>query len=99
MSLYVAEFIRTAVLIHFGNGVVANVVPAKMKGNKADWVSISAGWEFAVFIDPFGAKCRFIPAFRAKSDSMTLQAAHQIHEDKPGATPGTKILALSGPII
>lgn len=49
MDQYVAEFIGTAILILLGNGVVANVVLDKTKGNKAGWIVITAGWGFAVF--------------------------------------------------
>ncbi len=50
MNCYVAEFIGTAILILLGNGVVANVVLSKTKGNGAGWVAISAGWGFAVYV-------------------------------------------------
>lgn len=53
MSTYLAEFIGTALLILFGNGVVANVVLAKTKGNNAGWIVITAGWGLAVFIGAF----------------------------------------------
>lgn len=48
MKPYVAEFIGTALLVLFGNGVVANVVLAKTKGNGGGWIAITAGWAFAV---------------------------------------------------
>jgi glycerol uptake facilitator protein len=38
----------TAVLILLGNGVVANVLLKKSKGEGAGWIVISAGWAFAV---------------------------------------------------
>ena len=53
MNAYLAEFIGTALLVLFGNGVVANVVLAKTKGNNAGWIVISAGWGLAVFIGAF----------------------------------------------
>ncbi len=48
MKPYLAELIGTALLILFGNGVVANVVLAKTKGNNGGWIVITAGWAFAV---------------------------------------------------
>lgn len=48
MEKFIAEFIGTAILIIFGNGVVANVILAKSKGNGGGWICISAGWGFAV---------------------------------------------------
>jgi glycerol uptake facilitator protein len=55
MPPYVAEFIGTALLILFGNGVVANVVLAQTKGNNGGWIVIAAGWGIAVFIGAFCA--------------------------------------------
>jgi glycerol uptake facilitator protein len=45
-----AEFIGTALLILLGNGVVANVLLPKTKGNGAGWVLIAFGWGMAVFV-------------------------------------------------
>jgi glycerol uptake facilitator protein len=53
MSPYLAEFIGTTLLLVFGNGVVANVVLARTKGNGSGWIVITAGWDFAVFIGAF----------------------------------------------
>ncbi len=50
MSVYLAEFIGTAVLMLLGNGVVANVVLNGTKGNNSGWIVITAGWGFAVFV-------------------------------------------------
>ena len=49
MNPYLAEFIGTAILLLLGNGVVANVLLNKTKGNDSGWIVISAGWGFAVF--------------------------------------------------
>jgi len=48
-----AEFIGTAILVIFGNGVVANVVLSRTKGNSGGWIVISAGWGLAVFVGVF----------------------------------------------
>ncbi len=37
-------------LIILGDGVVANVVLSKTKGQNAGWIVITAGWAFAVFV-------------------------------------------------
>jgi glycerol uptake facilitator protein len=50
MSRYLAEFVGTAMLVLFGNGVVANVVLAKCKGQNSGWIVITAGWGCAVAI-------------------------------------------------
>ncbi|HKJ89685.1 MAG TPA: MIP/aquaporin family protein [Oceanipulchritudo sp.] len=48
MHVYLAEFIGTAILILLGNGVVANVVLNKSKGQGGGWIVITAGWGMAV---------------------------------------------------
>ncbi len=53
MNPLLAEFIGTALLVLFGNGVVANVVLAKTKGNGGGWIVIATGWALGVFIGVF----------------------------------------------
>ena len=50
MTAFTAEIIGTAVLILLGNGVVANVVLNKTKGNGGGWIVITTGWALAVFV-------------------------------------------------
>lgn len=50
MGIYFAEFIGTMILVLLGNGVVANVVLNKAKGNNGGWIVITTGWGFAVAI-------------------------------------------------
>lgn len=50
MNPYLAEGVGTALLILFGNGVVANMVLARSKGHAGGWIAITAGWAFAVAI-------------------------------------------------
>jgi len=50
MSPFIAEFIGTAILIILGDGVVANVVLNKTKGNNSGWIVITMGWGMAVFV-------------------------------------------------
>jgi len=40
----------TAILIIFGNGVVANVVLHQTKGQSSGWIVITFGWSMAVFV-------------------------------------------------
>ena len=56
MNPILAEFIGTAILVTFGNGVVANVVLAKTKGNNAGWIVITTGWALAVFVGVFSSQ-------------------------------------------
>src|SRR5918997_552708 len=53
MSPFLSEFLGTALLILFGNGVVANVVLARTKGSGAGWIVITLGWAMAVFVAVF----------------------------------------------
>ena len=48
MNPYLAELIGTAILILLGNGVVANVVLNKSKGQNSGWIVITVGWALAV---------------------------------------------------
>lgn len=50
MNLYVAEFLGTMFLISLGNGVVANVLLEKSKGQNGGWMVIATGWALAVFV-------------------------------------------------
>jgi glycerol uptake facilitator protein len=47
------EFIGTLILILLGNGVVANVVLEKTKGNGSGWMVITTGWALAVMCGVF----------------------------------------------
>ena len=48
MNPYLAEFIGTTLLILFGDGVVANVLLGKSKGQGGGWIVIATGWGLAV---------------------------------------------------
>lgn len=50
MDNFVAELIGTMILILLGDGVVANVVLNKTKGNNSGWIVITTGWGLAVFV-------------------------------------------------
>jgi glycerol uptake facilitator protein len=50
MQTYLAEVVGTMMLILLGNGVVANVVLSKTKGNNSGWIVITTGWGIAVAI-------------------------------------------------
>ncbi len=53
MNPYLAEFIGTALLVIFGNGVVANVMLSRTKGSGGGWIVITAGWGLGVFVGVF----------------------------------------------
>ena len=50
MTPFLAEFIGTTMMMIIGNGVVANVVLPKTKGNNGRLISIVLGWTIAVFV-------------------------------------------------
>ena len=56
MNPILAEFIGTTILVTFGNGVVANVLLAKTKGNNGGWIVITTGWALAVFVGVFSSQ-------------------------------------------
>jgi glycerol uptake facilitator protein len=56
MTAPVAEFIGTTLLVTFGNGVVANVVLTRTKGNNSGWIVITAGWALGVFVGVFSSQ-------------------------------------------
>ncbi len=53
MSPLIAEFLGTTILILLGNGVVANVLLNKTKGNDSGLIVIAFGWAIAVFVGVF----------------------------------------------
>lgn len=55
MSPFIGEFIGTMLLIIMGDGVVANVVLNKTKGNNSGWIVITFGWAMAVFLGVYAS--------------------------------------------
>ncbi|HEU5165015.1 MAG TPA: MIP/aquaporin family protein [Chitinophagaceae bacterium] len=55
MSPFLGEFIGTMLLIIMGDGVVANVVLNKTKGNNGGWIVITFGWAMAVFLGVYAS--------------------------------------------
>ncbi len=50
MTPFLAELVGTMLLVVFGDGVVANVVLTRSKGQNSGWIVIAAGWASAVTI-------------------------------------------------
>ncbi len=48
MQTLLAELIGTMILVVLGDGVVANVVLTRTKGEKSGWIVITTGWGVAV---------------------------------------------------
>lgn len=53
MTPFIAELTGTAILLILGDGVVANVVLNKTKGNNGGLISITLGWAMAVFVSVY----------------------------------------------
>lgn len=53
MSIYLAEMVGTMIMIVLGDGVVANVLLHKSKGQNAGWMVVTTGWALAVIIAIF----------------------------------------------
>lgn len=50
MKIFLAELLGTMILILLGNGVVANTVLKKSKGENSGWLTICFGWALGVAI-------------------------------------------------
>src|SRR6266542_2235769 len=50
MSPFLAELVGTMILIVLGDGVVANVVLNKSKGQNSGWIVITTGWALGVAV-------------------------------------------------
>jgi glycerol uptake facilitator protein len=53
MNIFIGEVIGTMFLILLGDGVVANVLLSKTKGNNSGWIVITTAWAMAVFVGVF----------------------------------------------
>lgn len=96
MSIFLSEFIGTAMLILLGNGVVANVVLNKTNGNNSGWIVITFGWAIAVFVGVFvaakGSGAHLNPAV-----TVALAWLHKIELEKLPVYFGGQILgAMAG---
>jgi len=55
MSPFISEFVGSSILLLLGNGVVANVVLNKTKGQGGGWIVITFGWAMAVFVGVYAS--------------------------------------------
>lgn len=77
MNPVLAEFIGTLLLVTFGNGVVANVVLARTKGNNSGWIVITAGWGLAVVVGVFSSQA-FSGAHLNPAVTLAMAAAGKL---------------------
>lgn len=52
-NILIGEIIGTMFLVLLGDGVVANVLLGKTKGNNSGWIVITTAWAMAVFVGAF----------------------------------------------
>jgi len=81
-SILMGEIIGTMLLIILGDGVVANVVLSKTKGNSSGWIVITTGWALAVFVGAYTA---------ASVSGAHLNPAVTIGLAIAGATPWSQV--------
>ena len=90
MSPFVGEMLGTMILILLGNGVVANVLLAKSKGQNAGWIVITAGWAFAVMCGVFVSAANGSPP-AALNPAVSIAAAL-----RPGGDFGLALIQIAG---
>jgi len=77
MNIFIGELIGTFLLILLGNGVVANCLLTKTKGNGSGWIVITFGWGMAVFVGVFVA-AKFSGAHLNPAISIALATLDKI---------------------
>ncbi len=77
MNTFWAELVGTALLILLGDGVVANVVLRRTKGEGSGWIVITWGWAMAVFVGVFVAG-RYSGAHLNPAVTVGLAVSHKL---------------------
>ncbi len=92
MTMFLAEMFGTMTLIVLGDGVVANVLLNKSKGQNSGWIVITAGWAIAVMSGVFVSS--------ALGGSGSLNPAITIANWlRPGANITDGVMALIGQFV
>jgi len=100
MSPFTGEFIGTTLLIVLGDGVVANAILNKTKGNNGGLISITFGWAIAVFVGVYASN--FFGGGGHLNPAVTLALATFSDFDKALVVPyiGAQLAgAMTGSII
>lgn len=99
MSNFVAEIIGTMILILLGDGVVANVLLGKSKGQGGGWIVITTGWGLAVAMAVY-AVGRFSGAHINPAVTIALAAVGRLGWDQvPVYIAGQFIGAFIGAVL
>lgn len=89
--MFLAEMFGTMVLILLGDGVVANVLLNKSKGQNGGWIVITAGWAFAVMCGVFTSAALGGPG--------SLNPAGEIASIVNGADAGVALTNIAGQFV
>src|ERR1044072_9418250 len=96
MVHYTAEALGTAMLILFGDGVVANVLLARSKGESSGWIVITFGWGVAVMVAVYAVR-RFSGAHLHTQGTVALASIGAFQwSDVPGYIAAQMIGAFVG---
>ena len=95
MTPVLGEFIGTALLLLLGDGVVANVLLRRTKGEGAGWIVITFGWGLAVFVGVF-AVAKFSGAHLNPAVTLGLVTAGKFDA---ALAPGYIAAQLAGAIL
>ncbi|MCA9218547.1 MAG: aquaporin family protein, partial [Planctomycetales bacterium] len=98
MKEFVGEIFGTALLILFGNGVVANQLLGKTKGNGTGWMLITTGWGLAVALAAYSAS-RYSGAHLNPAVTLGLYAIGQFDGSIPTYLIGQMIGAMIGAVL
>lgn len=91
MSIFLAELIGTALLIILGDGVVANCLLNKSKGQNGGWIVITFGWAMAVFVGVFAVGA-YSGAHLNSAVTIAMAAAGNIAWDQVPMYIGAQLL-------
>ena len=78
--MFLAEMFGTMVLILLGDGVVANVLLNKSKGQNGGWIVITAGWAFAVMCGVFTSSALGGPGSLNPAGEIALTSTSSAHQ-------------------
>ena len=98
MNIFLQETMGTMLLILLGNGVVANVVLDKTKGNNTGWIVITLGWAMAVFVAAAAIGGHLNPAvtvgFMVAGTTSVIEGLARISGEMLGAMIGSTLVWL-----
>src|SRR5260370_38219604 len=93
MQPYLAEALGTLILVLLGDGVVANVLLDKSKGQNSGWIVITTGWAVAVAVAVY-AVGRISGAHLNPAVTIALSAMGSF---PPASVPGYVAAQIAGP--